>query len=190
MLRLTSEVVRKQLGNNIFEASNEYRLTSWLAQQEDRNIITLYQCDSSLSPWTQRCMRQADVVLIVGLGERSHMVGKFEREIDKLAMRTQKELVLLYPETTNARPANTLSWLNARPWVTKHHHVLCVKRIFTRKSQYRIVSGQHSIFHIPFRSISFHLISDFSLPFRMICIAACCSPSRICIPISLVWLAG
>ncbi|XP_033150153.1 neuropathy target esterase sws isoform X1 [Drosophila busckii] len=138
VLRLTSEVVRKQLGVNIFEAANEYRLTSWLAQQEDRNIITLYQCDSALSPWTQRCMRQADVVLIVGLGERSHLVGKFEREIDKLAMRTQKELVLLYPETTNAKPANTLSWLNARPWVTKHHHVLCVKRIFTRKSQYRI----------------------------------------------------
>ncbi|XP_043660841.1 neuropathy target esterase sws isoform X2 [Drosophila teissieri] len=138
VLRLTSDVVRKQLGPNIFEAANEYRLTSWLAQQEDRNIITLYQCDSSLSAWTQRCMRQADVILIVGLGDRSHLVGKFEREIDRLAMRTQKELVLLYPEATNAKPANTLSWLNARPWVTKHHHVLCVKRIFTRKSQYRI----------------------------------------------------
>ncbi|KAH8419963.1 hypothetical protein KR009_004462 [Drosophila setifemur] len=138
VLRLTSDTVRKQLGPNIFEAANEYRLTSWLAQQEDRNIITLYQCDSSLSAWTQRCMRQADVILIVGLGDRSFVVGKFEREIDRLAMRTQKELVLLYPETSNARPANTLSWLNSRPWVTKHHHVLCVKRIFTRKSQYRI----------------------------------------------------
>ncbi|KAH8241623.1 hypothetical protein KR026_012676 [Drosophila bipectinata] len=138
VLRLTSDVVRKQLGPNIFEAANEYRLTSWLAQQEDRNIITLYQCDNALSAWTQRCMRQADVILIVGLGNGSHTVGKFEREIDRLAMRTQKELVLLYPETTNSRPANTLSWLNARPWVTKHHHVLCVKRIFTRKSQYRI----------------------------------------------------
>ncbi|KAH8331975.1 hypothetical protein KR067_006384 [Drosophila pandora] len=138
VLRLTSDVVRKQLGPNIFEAANEYRLTSWLAQQEDRNIITLYQCDNALSAWTQRCMRQADVILIVGLGNGSHLVGKFEREIDRLAMRTQKELVLLYPETTNSKPANTLSWLNARPWVTKHHHVLCVKRIFTRKSQYRI----------------------------------------------------
>jgi len=93
---LTSDVVRKQLGPNIFEAANEYRLTSWLAQQEDRNIITLYQCDSSLSAWTHRCMRQADVILIVGLGDRSYLVGKFEREIDRLAMRTQKELVLLY----------------------------------------------------------------------------------------------
>lgn len=182
MLRLTSEVVRKQLGVNIFEAANEYRLTSWLAQQEDRNIITLYQCDSSLSPWTQRCMRQADVVLIVGLGERSHLVGKFEREIDKLAMRTQKELVLLYPETTNARPANTLSWLNARPWVTKHHHVLCVKRIFTRKSQYRIV-GYY------FNSI-FPTTLYLYIPSRMISTVVCCSPSRICIPISRVLPAG
>ncbi|XP_034123912.1 neuropathy target esterase sws isoform X4 [Drosophila guanche] len=138
VLRLTSDLARKQLGSNIFEAANEYRLTSWLAQQEDRNIITLYQSDNALSPWTQRCMRQADVVLIVGLGDHSHAVGKFEREIDRLALRTQKELVLLYSEATSSKPANTLSWLNARPWVTNHHHVLCVKRIFTRKSQYRI----------------------------------------------------
>ncbi|XP_075158640.1 patatin like phospholipase domain containing sws isoform X1 [Haematobia irritans] len=137
-LRLTSEVVRKQLGVHTFEQSNEYRLTSWLAQQEDRYIITLYQCDASLSAWTQRCMRQADVILIVGLGDRAPAVGKFEREIDRLAMRTQKELVLLYSETDSSKPNNTLQWLNARPWVTKHHHVQCVKRMFTRKSQYRI----------------------------------------------------
>ncbi|XP_017489616.1 PREDICTED: neuropathy target esterase sws isoform X1 [Rhagoletis zephyria] len=137
-LRLTSEVVRKQLGMHIFEPSNEYRMTSWLAQQEDRNTITLYQCDSSLSAWTQRCMRQADVVLIVGLGDHAPIVGKFEREIDRLAMRTQKELVLLYHESINAKPKNTLQWLNVRPWVTKHHHLQCPKRMFTRKSQYRI----------------------------------------------------
>ncbi|XP_073832762.1 patatin like phospholipase domain containing sws isoform X1 [Musca autumnalis] len=137
-LRLTSEVVRKQLGVHTFEQSNEYRLTSWLAQQEDRYIITLYQCDPSLSAWTQRCMRQADVILIVGLGDRPPTVGKFEREIDRLAMRTQKELVLLYSETDSSKPMNTLQWLNARPWVTKHHHIQCVKRMFTRKSQYRI----------------------------------------------------
>ncbi|XP_018800224.1 PREDICTED: neuropathy target esterase sws isoform X1 [Bactrocera latifrons] len=137
-LRLTSEVVRKQLGMHIFEPSNEYRMTSWLAQQEDRNTITLYQCDSSLSAWTQRCMRQADVVLIVGLGDHAPTVGKFEREIDRLAMRTQKELVLLYHESSSSKPKNTLQWLNVRPWVTKHHHLQCPRRMFTRKSQYRI----------------------------------------------------
>lgn len=115
-------------------------MTSWLAQQEDRNIITLYQCDYNLSVWTQRCMRQADVIIIVGLGDRPPIVGKFEKEIDKMAMRTQKELVLLHRESTNKPPVNTLQWLNVRPWVTNHHHIQCPKRMFTRKSQYRIVS--------------------------------------------------
>lgn len=138
-LRLASDDVRKALGPNILEPNYEYRLTSWLAQQEDRNIITLYQCDHQLNPWTQRCMRQADVILLVGLGDRAPTPGKFEKEIDKLAMRTQKELVLLHRDTTE-RPSNTLQWLNVRPWVTKHHHIRCPKRMFTRKSQYKIVS--------------------------------------------------
>ena len=138
-LRLTSDDVRKALGHAILEPNYEYRLTSWLAQQEDRNIITLYQSDYSLNPWTQRCLRQADVVILIGMGDRPSTVGKFEKEIDKLAVRTQKELVLLHRDTTT-RPTNTIQWLNNRPWVTKHHHIQCPKRMFTRKSQYRIVS--------------------------------------------------
>lgn len=138
-LRLTSDDVRKALGPGILEPNYEYRLTSWLAQQEDRNIITLYQCDYSLNAWTHRCLRQADVIVLVGLGDRTPNVGKYEKEIDKSALRTQKELVLLHREMTT-RPINTLQWLNVRPWVTKHHHIQCPKRMFTRKSQYKIVS--------------------------------------------------
>lgn len=138
-LRLTSDDVRKALGTGIFEPNFEYRLSSWLAQQEDRNIITLYQSDYVMNEWTQRCLRQADIIILVGLGDRTPTVGSFEKEIDKWASRTQKELVLLHRESTQ-RPVNTLQWLNTRPWVTKHHHIKCPNRMFTRKSQYRIVS--------------------------------------------------
>lgn len=138
--RLTADVVRKTLGMNIMESSNEYRLTSWLSQQEDHHEITLYQCESVLTPWTQRCLRQADVILIVGLADRAPSIGKLEREIDRFAIRTAKELVLLHHETTapNSRPTNTVAWLNQRSWVSKHHHIQCPKRMFTRKSQYRV----------------------------------------------------
>uniref|UniRef100_A0A6B2ECE5 Neuropathy target esterase sws n=1 Tax=Phlebotomus kandelakii TaxID=1109342 RepID=A0A6B2ECE5_9DIPT len=136
-LRLTSDVVRKTLGANILDSANEYRLTSWLAQQEDRNQIALYQCDNILSPWTQRCWRQADVILIVGVGDHGPGVGSMEREIDRLMLRTQKELVILHPDNTTAKPTNTVQWLNMRSWVMKHHHIQCRKRIFTRRSQYR-----------------------------------------------------
>ncbi|XP_033229070.1 neuropathy target esterase sws [Belonocnema kinseyi] len=137
-LRLTSDVVRKTLGSSIMEPMNEYRLTSWLAQQEDQHRISLYQCDSTYTLWTQRCVRQADCILIVGLGDRPPSLGRTEREVERLAMRTQKELVLLHKEQSGLRPTNTVEWLNMRSWVSSHHHIQCPKRMFTRKSQYRI----------------------------------------------------
>ncbi|XP_026669648.1 neuropathy target esterase sws isoform X2 [Ceratina calcarata] len=137
-LRLTSDVVRKTLGSTTMEPANEYRLTSWLAQQEDQHRISLYQCDPTYTLWTQRCVRQADCILIVGLGDKPPSIGRTEREVERLVMRTQKELVLLHREQGGQRPTNTVQWLNMRSWVSSHHHIQCPKRMFTRRSQYRI----------------------------------------------------
>ncbi|XP_049884912.1 neuropathy target esterase sws isoform X4 [Pectinophora gossypiella] len=136
-VRLTSDVIRKLLGLTIMDPNNEYRLSSWLAQQEDKHKVALYQCDPSLTQWTQRCIRQADCILIVALGDKQPSIGKIEKEIERLAIRTQKELVLLHREG-GANPSGTVHWLNMRTWVSQHHHVRCPHRMFTRKSQYRI----------------------------------------------------
>ncbi|XP_013167053.1 PREDICTED: neuropathy target esterase sws isoform X2 [Papilio xuthus] len=136
-VRLTSDVIRKLLGLTIMDPNNEYRLSSWLAQQEDKHKVALYQCDPSLTQWTQRCIRQADCILIVALGDKQPSIGKIEKEIERLAIRTQKELVLLHREG-GAPPAGTVHWLNMRSWVSQHHHVRCPHRMFTRKSQYRV----------------------------------------------------
>lgn len=55
---------------------HEYRLSGWLAQQEDIHRIVLYQTDYTLTPWTVRCIRQADCILIVGLGDQEPMLGE------------------------------------------------------------------------------------------------------------------
>ncbi|KAF5299333.1 hypothetical protein FQA39_LY02506 [Lamprigera yunnana] len=136
-LRLTSDVIRKTLGASIVDPNNEYRLTTWLAQQEDQHKIALYQCDLTFSLWTQRCIRQADCILIVGLGENPPSLGKVEKEIQRLAVRTQRELVLLHREG-GPRPNNTVAWLNMRSWISWHHHIQCSKRMFSRKSLYRV----------------------------------------------------
>ncbi|CAK1599380.1 unnamed protein product [Parnassius mnemosyne] len=136
-VRLTSDVIRKLLGLTIMDPNNEYRLSSWLAQQEDKHKVALYQCDPSLTQWTQRCIRQADCILIVALGDKQPSIGKIEKEIERLAIRTQKELVLLHREGGPV-PAGTVHWLNMRSWVSQHHHVRCPHRMFTRRSQYRV----------------------------------------------------
>ncbi|KAL4141643.1 hypothetical protein QTP88_004247 [Uroleucon formosanum] len=132
-IRLTSEFVRSVLGRSIMDLNNEYRLTTWLAQQEDQHKIALYQCDYSFSSWTQRCIRQADCILLVTLGNKQPILGKYEKEIERLALRTHKELILIHREDSDL-PSNTVEWLNIRSWVSSHHHVQCPKRIFSKRS--------------------------------------------------------
>nr|XP_040142639.1 patatin-like phospholipase domain-containing protein 7 isoform X6 [Ictidomys tridecemlineatus] len=78
VLLLTSDNIKQRLGSAALDSLHEYRLSSWLGQQEDIHRIVLYQADCTLTPWTQRCIRQADCILIVGLGEQEPTVGEME----------------------------------------------------------------------------------------------------------------
>eukprot|EP00066_Takifugu_rubripes_P026581 XP_011615847.1 PREDICTED: patatin-like phospholipase domain-containing protein 7 isoform X2 [Takifugu rubripes] len=75
-LLLTSDIIKQRLGAAALDSVHEYRLSSWLGQQEDIHRIVLYQTDYTLTPWTQRCIRQADCIIIVGLGEQDPAVGE------------------------------------------------------------------------------------------------------------------
>ncbi|ODN06433.1 Neuropathy target esterase sws, partial [Orchesella cincta] len=155
-LRLTSDYMKQLLGNSILESANEYKLNSWLAQQEDKHRIVLYQCDNTLTVWTQRCIRQADCILIVGLGENEPTIGKVEKQLEHLAFRTQKELVLLHKE--GSRPKDTALWLNARTWCSSHHHLQCPKRMFSRKARmpdyYTVVMKSEPNIHSDFSRLA------------------------------------
>lgn len=42
----------------------------WLNAQEDGYSLILYECDYTATNWTRRCLRQADTILVVGLGNQ------------------------------------------------------------------------------------------------------------------------
>uniref|UniRef100_A0A8C9Y782 lysophospholipase n=1 Tax=Sander lucioperca TaxID=283035 RepID=A0A8C9Y782_SANLU len=132
-LLLNSDSIKQCLGSAALDSVHEYRLSSWLGQQEDIHRIVLYQSDSSLTPWTQRCIRQADCIIIVGLGEQEPTVGELERMLEGSAVRAQKQLVLLHRED-GPPPKGTAEWLNMRSWISRHHHLSCPRRVFSRRS--------------------------------------------------------
>uniref|UniRef100_A0A8D0STJ5 lysophospholipase n=1 Tax=Sus scrofa TaxID=9823 RepID=A0A8D0STJ5_PIG len=138
ILLLTSDNIKQRLGTAALDSLHEYRLSSWLGQQEDVHRIVLYQADSTLTPWTQRCIRQADCILIVGLGEQEPTVGELERMLERSAVRAQKQLVLLHRKDGPA-PARTVDWLNMRSWCSGHLHLCCPRRIFSRRSLPKLV---------------------------------------------------
>ncbi|XP_064027116.1 patatin-like phospholipase domain-containing protein 7 isoform X2 [Pogoniulus pusillus] len=147
-LLLTSDNIKQRLGSAALDSIHEYRLTSWLGQQEDIHRIVLYQADSSLTPWTQRCIRQADCILIVGLGDQEPTVGELERMLENTAVRAQKQLVLLHRED-GPLPSRTVEWLNMRSWCSAHLHLHCPRRVFSKRSLPKLIEMYERVFQKP-----------------------------------------
>ncbi|KAK7165924.1 hypothetical protein R3I93_005872 [Phoxinus phoxinus] len=144
-LLLTSEIIRERLGGSALDSIHEYRLSGWLAQQEDINRIVLYQTDSGMTPWTQRCIRQADCILIVGLGDQEPAPGELEQMLENTAVRALKQLVLLHRED-GPGPSRTVEWLNMRSWCSGHLHLKCPRRIFSRRSPSKLREVYEKVF--------------------------------------------
>ncbi|KAK2087220.1 Neuropathy target esterase [Saguinus oedipus] len=137
-LLLNSDIIRARLGASALDSIQEFRLSGWLAQQEDAHRIVLYQTDASLTPWTVRCLRQADCILIVGLGDQEPTLGQLEQMLENTAVRALKQLVLLHREE-GAGPTRTVEWLNMRSWCSGHLHLRCPRRLFSRRSPAKLV---------------------------------------------------
>ncbi|XP_068608693.1 patatin-like phospholipase domain-containing protein 7 [Brachionichthys hirsutus] len=148
ILLLTSDVIKQRLGTAALDSVHEYRLSSWLGQQEDIHRIVLYQTDYTLTPWTQRCIRQADCIIIVGLGEQDPAVGELERMLEGSAVRAQKQLVLLHRED-GPPPKGTVNWLNMRSWISRHLHLSCPRRVFSKRSLPKLLELYQRVFEKP-----------------------------------------
>uniref|UniRef100_A0A673AGZ7 lysophospholipase n=1 Tax=Sphaeramia orbicularis TaxID=375764 RepID=A0A673AGZ7_9TELE len=144
-LLLTSDIIRERLGASALDSIHEYRLSGWLAQQEDINRIVLYQTDNSMTPWTQRCIRQADCILIVGLGDQEPTLGELEQMLENTAVRALKQLVLLHKED-GPGPSRTVEWLNMRSWCSGHLHLKCPRRVFSRRSPSKLRDVYEKVF--------------------------------------------
>ncbi|XP_044528907.1 patatin-like phospholipase domain-containing protein 6 isoform X2 [Gracilinanus agilis] len=144
-LLLNSDTIRARLGASALDSIQEFRLSGWLAQQEDTHRIVLYQTDSTLTPWTIRCLRQADCILIVGLGDQEPTLGQLEQRLESTAVRALKQLVLLHREE-GPGPTRTVEWLNMRSWCSGHLHLRCPRRLFSRRSPAKLEELYEKVF--------------------------------------------
>lgn len=127
---LTSTVVDRDLGR--LGASQAYdrdgggtRLLEWLAEQEIDHRHVVYQADPILSPWTERCLRQADHIVLLADATADPAPGDVEREWlnDGHARRSHLTLVLVH-EDSAAAPSRTARWLDGRTRsIERHLHV-------------------------------------------------------------------
>jgi CRP-like cAMP-binding protein/predicted acylesterase/phospholipase RssA len=126
-LHLTSAAVDEHLGQpgiaqTYQREGGNIRLVEWLNTQEIEHSYVLYEADPFLSPWTERCIRQADHVIVVADGAGDPAPGEIETELlcphDGRPVPRQW-LALVHGQSG---PSGTKRWLEVRN-VERHCHV-------------------------------------------------------------------
>ena len=100
---------------------SEPMLVAWLQRQEQSYRYVIYEADDAWSPWTERCLRMADRVLLVGQGASAPVPTELDERLASHSDSTATELVLLQPDGIS-RPSGTAAWLN-RYAAAGHHHI-------------------------------------------------------------------
>jgi predicted acylesterase/phospholipase RssA/CRP-like cAMP-binding protein len=143
VLRLNSERVDRLFGipgaaqanrNDVIQA----RFADWLDAQETRHSKIVYEADTFDSEWTARCLRQADVVLVIAQAcadsaEAGLRVADLSGTGD--AARKPRILVMLH-ENGAAVPKKTREW-TLRIGAARHFHVrMDTQRDFARLARF------------------------------------------------------
>jgi len=114
---------------NVAAATGGHPLDSGAATEalnalEGSHSTVIYVADPLLTAWSEKAIRQADLVLRVGLVTRDASVAVSENVLEafaaKLLSPAAQRLVLLYPQRRG--PQGTRYWLEPRK-VGMHHHV-------------------------------------------------------------------
>ncbi|TPX67764.1 hypothetical protein SpCBS45565_g03560 [Spizellomyces sp. 'palustris'] len=149
VVMLDNGSIMNTLGRHAFSRIGRLKLMNWLADQEESHRMVLYVADGGVnSPWTQRCVRQADCILLVGLGDEDPEIGEFERLLISMKITARKELVLLH-SARMCIPGSTAQWLKNRVWVHAHHHVqmqLSTPRLLSESSRKNTLSNLRNHF--------------------------------------------
>jgi lysophospholipid hydrolase len=126
-IRLNSRTVDQHLGREGVAQTYErggsnIRVVEWLNDREIAHDYVLYETDPSLSPWTERCLRQADHILVIGDSQHDPSPGDIESELLRSGddrERSRQWLILVHPQ---GNPSGTRTWLEARH-LEHHFHV-------------------------------------------------------------------
>ncbi len=98
------------------------RFVWWLDQHAEGHRFVLIEADPTPTPWTQRVIREADEVLLVGDARDLPHRTETERaclDDDAATYHARRTLVLLHPSERGI-PAGTAAWLDAR---SLHRHL-------------------------------------------------------------------
>lgn len=100
-------------------------ITHRLTELESRHRFVVYEGEVELSPWTEQCIRQADLILLIATTDAEPTISRHELLVNYFSRREAGaaiELVLLHPRDFNPQ-VRADPWLAGLP-VQDYYHVV------------------------------------------------------------------
>lgn len=102
----------------LFPPSSDVPDPGWFDRQEERYDTVLYQCRPDLDEWTQRCLRQADRLVVLGVAKTPQPMSPAERYWNDLDHAPVRDMLVLLG---SGKRRGTSRWLEGRPAMGVHH---------------------------------------------------------------------
>jgi len=133
-------LVRPEMAKSVLPPSvriDSAEATRALNALEAKYDYVLFVAEDELTPWSEKAIRQADLVLAVGMHDADPRPNALERLASELLPPDAQRLVLLHP--THAPISGTARWLSSRN-IAMHHHV-ALDTVADVERLYRFVNG-------------------------------------------------
>ena len=120
--RVDAMLHKPGIANSTSTEPAHIRLVQSLNEIEAENRYVIYEADATLTPWSERAIRQADYLLTVGDARRVVPTGDTELLVEhtKRNRHPRWDLVLLH-EPDAVRPSETSRWLENRNIESVYH---------------------------------------------------------------------
>jgi predicted acylesterase/phospholipase RssA len=125
-LLMTKERCNAHFGKDLAEMHPHdpegVQITQWFNSLEKDWGFIIYETDPQLTPWTERCLRQADRVILVGDESASKELNSIEKYLFSQKERACIDLIVLHPAQ---KAEKTAEWFEGR--ILNHFHHVCLK---------------------------------------------------------------
>ncbi|MFY8215519.1 MAG: patatin-like phospholipase family protein, partial [Chthoniobacterales bacterium] len=123
---ITSDDVRREMGQLDGDACEGCHgpVGEWLTTMESSSETMILIADPEVTPWTKRCVSQADEIILLADGDAPPIISEIEKHLfdgEGAAPTVIQTLVLLHPMEKRS-PTGTARWLDRRP-VDRHFHI-------------------------------------------------------------------
>jgi predicted acylesterase/phospholipase RssA/CRP-like cAMP-binding protein len=122
--RVAALYPEKHNADNLDERVDDYEFVAWLNSQESQAQFVIYETDLMPSPWTRRCVEQADRLLLAARADAQPELSAIESTIlsqQDAKVSVRRELALLHPNQ-DRQPTGTQAWLTPRN-ASRHYHI-------------------------------------------------------------------